>query len=717
MIRWLLCLGMLAPSAGAETARVISGEHADFTRLVIELPAASDWTVGRTAMGYGFATLDDRQPDYDLSRVWQRIPRTRLQALRTDPDTGALLLTLACPCHVFPFEYQPGMVVLDIRSGAPPPGSAFEADLDLPGSGRRGSPPTTVAGPETYDWLALDRDRAVPEESSFPRRPATARSAETDPLRDALLLQISRGAADGIVDMRLPGKPRRPETGDIEDPDQARISIGELPGIEVVDGRADPDMRPTEGLACLPDEQLAVVDWGAGKEPHDVLVAARSNLFGEFDTPDSDALMAAVRLHLYLGFGAEALQYAGMIPEPVPSELVFLRSMARLVDGMSDPSGPFKGMLGCEGTAALWAALAHDELPGAEAVNAEAIVRGFQALPPQLRRHLGARLTDLLREGEPEAARMIRDAMERTPEVRKGEVALLDAMANLQADRPDAALTDAMVAVADGAVGPRELLALVEAHFRSGEPMAADVAEALRAYQREARNTADEGPVRRALVLALALSGQISEAFAAANPSGGEMPDLWRVIAEQGSDNALLTHAVVKDGSAIPDVAPDVAFALATRLQDLGFPRAALDWLGPVSVADGSERRLLAAEAELARGDARQALTLVSGLAGPDAGQVRAEAEIRLGALAAAQSTLADVGLAEEAARLAAWKADWSVLQSGDSAPWAAAADYATASPVPEGGPLARGLAAIEGSEATREAISGLLAAVPVPSP
>ena len=55
MIR-LACLFLLslALPALAETASIRSGEHDGFTRLVVELPSASGWTLGRTPMGYGF---------------------------------------------------------------------------------------------------------------------------------------------------------------------------------------------------------------------------------------------------------------------------------------------------------------------------------------------------------------------------------------------------------------------------------------------------------------------------------------------------------------------------------------------------------------------------------------------------------------------------------------------------------------------------------------
>ena len=48
MIRALLLFLFLASPGASETARILSGEHGDFTRLVIELPEATEWTVGRT---------------------------------------------------------------------------------------------------------------------------------------------------------------------------------------------------------------------------------------------------------------------------------------------------------------------------------------------------------------------------------------------------------------------------------------------------------------------------------------------------------------------------------------------------------------------------------------------------------------------------------------------------------------------------------------------
>ncbi|MCU0826415.1 MAG: hypothetical protein MUE52_03180 [Tabrizicola sp.] len=714
MIRIATLFLWLAGPAVAETARVISGEHADFTRLVVELPQADGWTVGRTPIGYGFAVQDTDQPEYDLSAVWQRIPRTRLQALRVDPETGTLELSLACPCHVFPFEYQPGMVVLDIREGEAPAGSVFEMALMIDRTDQADPgpvPPQPLGG---YDWLDADGPDQMPNGAADLALGYDVGGPDLGPLRDALLRQISRGAVDGVVDMDLPNKISLPDDDTAQDLDRARISLGELPGLVILDGRATPEDRPDADLTCLPDAVFSLAEWGEGRPPLDLLAEARAGLFGEFDLLQEEEALRSVRLHLYLGFGAEALQYADLVPTPVPDELAVLKSLARLIDGEPDPATPFARMTGCDGAVAMWAALAHDQLPTAEPANTDAMVRAFQALPPHLRLHLGERLADLVRDRDPDAARMIRDAMERTPDVSPGTVALLDAKADLQADRPEEALAHAEAAIAEGDAGLDSLIALVEAHFQSSTPLSPDIAETLLSMAEEAEGGPERPEVNRALALALALSGQSGDALAIA---GEASDDVWRVLSKRATDGDLLLHAVLPDEVAVPVTDEDVSAAIAQRLSDLGFAEAALAWLGPVGLSDSEERRLLAARAELASGDARQALTLVTGLTSEEAALLRAEAQAGLGAYDAAKSGLQAAGRTDDAARLAAWEADWAELGAIGSEPWAAAAAYASPVPVPEAGALARGASALDSSSATREAIAALLATVPAANP
>lgn len=714
MIRLVILFGVLAFTARAETARVISGEHADFTRLVVELPEAADWTVGRTPIGYAFATGAPSQPGYDLSRVWDRIPRTRLQALRADPETGTLHLTLACPCHVFPFEYRPGMVVLDIKDGPPPIGSAFEAAFEsfANGEGVVATPP--LARPGAYDWL--DRTRTVT--SDVLPLPLATGSTSLDPLRDELLEQISRGATQGVVDMVLPGPPPDVGVGNLATLPWSRIRIGEMPGVRIG------EELPAEGLtadgrACIDEAILDLPTWGADQPPLALLSEARSGLLGEFDRVETDAVLRSIKLHLYLGFGAEAAQIATLLDGgEAPEEVRAYLSMARLIDGQSDPATPFAGMLGCDGAAALWAALSYDRLPSGRQVNADAVVRSFVALPPHLRRSLGPDLAEkLLRRGDADVARIIRNAIERAPDSSTAEVALLDARAELQANRNEAARGYARASIEEGGRTADGLLALVEAHFRDAEPLSPDVADALLALQREAASSEEAQALQRAVVLAFALSGQTTAAFAFAEDTGVASADLWQVAQERATDDDFLRHAVLSPGDQAPPARPEVALAVADRLVGLGFAEAALAWLGPVTETDPDQLRRVAARAELLRGDARRALALLASLTTPEDEVLRADALVQLGRLQPARQAYEAAGLPEQAARLMPWEADWSGLEDGGAGPWAAAAGIATVPIRDETGPLARGAALVEESAAARAALDTLLSSIPAPSP
>jgi hypothetical protein len=722
MIRLALLLLVLAGPAASETARVLTGEHGEFTRLVIELPDAPDWSLGRTATGYGFAAGQEKQPAYDLAGVWQRIDRARLGALDVDPATGALQLTLACSCHIFPFEYQPGVVVLDIRPGAAPVGSAFEADFLPPGAGT-----ASLSGPLTptaqgvsqpgYNWLASGPGlRSAPVTKALPL-PLDTGSVSLVPLRDALLQELARGAAEGLVDMDLPIGADPAAVDALGSLPWTSIRIGEAPGLVVTEpGALIETMPPT--ASCTPDSLLDLAAWGEGKSPMDLIAEARSGLYGEFDAPDEEAVLRSIRQLLYLGFGAEAQQHASFLTDAAAGEdLGVYRSLARIIDGDSDPQTPFAAMLDCDGVAALWAALARDRLPFGPGVKREAILRGFLGLPPHLRRHLGPPLAEkFLALADADAARMIRDAIERAPAAEPAEVALLDATARLQDGDTEAAIAHAETAIALAGDDVDALVTVVETHLPELTPLGPEVAEALQALQGETRGTAEQQALDRARVLALALSGQTAAAFADEAATGDVLADLWRVAQVRSPDDDFLRHAVIPDAAPPPGVAQDVSLGVARRLLDLGFPDAALAWTGPVGPGDALEARLVAAQAEQARGGAAAALGLLDGLDGPEAEALRAAALLQLGDIAAAGTALIAAGQPEEAARLGLWATDWSQPAKTLPAPWQdAAAQAVPTDPAAEAGLLARGTALAARGEDTRAAVEALLAAVPSP--
>jgi hypothetical protein len=719
MIRAFAVALTLAVPAAAETARVYSGEHGDYTRLVIELPAAADWTLGRIPSGYAFAVTVQDQPDYDMSAVWQRIARTRLASLGIEPGSGALTLDLACDCHVFPFEYRPGVVVLDIKPGPPPQGSAFETAFQASATADDRTLKASESGAAgSYDWLA-DRSGTMPKRTdvSLPL-PLPTGGISLEPLRDAMLQDIAKGAADGLVDMRLPSSNQAGSQGDLVALPWSNIRFGEQPGIMIT----DPDMF-TEDInpagACAEADLLDLAAWGQDRAPADLLSEARSGLYGEFDAPEPTAVLRSVQLHLYLGFGAEARQHAAMIPsESDLAGLDLYRSMARIIDEESDPVTPFASMLDCDGPAALWAALARDRLPFGPGVNRNAILRGFLALPPHLRSHLGASLAErFLALDDADAARVIRDAMQRSPQTEPAEIALLDAASDLQIGETDAALDHAREAVALDGNGAEALVTLVETHLRKLEPISPDVAEALLALQVETRGTEVAPDVARAIVLAHALSGQTEAAFAAVQTVPDSLSDLWSIVQNRATDDDFLRHAVLSEGVSPPVLVPELDLAIARRLVALGFPDAALGWIKIGRPTDPLELRLVAAEAELDRGNAQVAADLLSGAVTKEAVELRRRALQQLGISSEAEATLAGAEQAQQTEPQAGLPDSFPRSNTIDPDIWKTAERLAQPLPPDAAtGLLGRGSATLDASVEARSAIEALLNSVPDPT-
>lgn len=719
MIRLALILLCIAGPVGAETARVYSGEHGSFTRLVVELPDATEWVLGRSEGGYSFATVNRKQPDYDLSNVWQRITRARAANIATDPDTGALRLSIGCDCHIFPFEYRPGVVVLDIKPGEAPRSSAFEASFESSWRSKLAaeSAPASASLPE-YSWL--DRRAALdPSAKTQPLPlPLATGGVSLAPLRSELLEQLARGAADGLVDLRLPVRSSGNSRARVADLPWSGVRIGEQPGISVnLPGPSRSD--PLSESNCADETLLDVQAWAESGSPLDLLASARSGLYGEFDQVDTEAVLRSVRLHLHLGFGAEAIQMARLVSDPQATETLSLyTSMGRIIDGEPDPATPFATMLDCDGPAALWAALARDRLPRGKGINRAAILRAFLALPPHLRNHLGAGLAErFLAAGDPDAAHMVRDAMARTPHAEPQSIALLDAASDLYLGNADSAQRHAADAVGLDGNNADGLVTLVEAHFRKLQPLGADVPDTLRSFEREIRDGARGEQVRRAIVLSLALSDQFDAAFGYQDLAEDMIADLWRVAASRADDDTFLRHAVLPAGAIPPKVPQNLELDIAKRLLDLGFPDAALAWTGPVSVADPPPRRLAAAAALLRLGDARSVVKLLAGLDDPESAAVRAQALLQLNDLPAAAAALASAGKPEDAARVELWQ---GVAASADAPVPEAWRDPALTSARLEAdatsGLLGRAASTMEASLASRTAIKALLDSVTPPA-
>lgn len=738
MIRlWLaLLLGFAGPSL-ADPVRVTSGEHDGFTRLVFDYGSPVDWQVGRSADGYqlrlagGIAT-------YDLTDAFKLIGTSRLAAIWAAPDSGHLHIGLACACHAIPFEFRPGIVVIDLKDGPPPKGSSFETALDgstaLPLAAtaptRPRQRPEPLVRPDlpdpvmSYDWTAdayaalRGQGRSPP--AQIPQVTDALRPPDPglQPLRDQILHQMSRGAAQGVVDMAQPDG-RMIDLPEADFP-LAQIRIGEAAtSVNRKDGAVTGDLG-AQGTVCIAPDVLDLAGWGdEARLLVDQMATSRASLSGEFDRPDPDAVAQAVKLQLFLGFGAEARQMIAAFALRQDETPVW-RALSFVIDGQPDPDGLFRGQTACAGPAALWSLLDDTTLTQGDPIDSGSVRLAFAALPLHLRRLIAPPLTErLLAVGEEEAARALSAAITRAPGAPGAAVNLMEAGLDLHAGNPAQAEQIAAKILEDPGPNQAEaLIALTEARTSQNLPMTPEIALALQSHLASHSGTGLEPRLQEALILADAASGNFSAAFEGlrAHPSRGA--DVWAMAASLAPDNVFLTFAVLDPATAPPLVPDETAAAIARRLSGLGLGTAASKWLLSVSDPDP----LLTAEAALNRADGRAALVPLAGVEGEIPKALKLQALALLGEDRLRADILQASGDLPAASAALARAGEWERLALTGEEPWKSLAARLPETPgEPVGamalasGTLARGHELAAAGVATRAAIDALLAVVPSP--
>ena len=215
-------------SAMAETVAVQTGEHADFSRVVLQFARPTAWTIGRTAGGYG---LRLGRPDVvlDLARSFDLIPRTRITSMSAGFGGAALQIATDCACHVEAFEDRPGILVIDVHDGPPTPASRFEAMLDLPANLFSG-----LQGPTRAAAALLPARIATPEAES--RLLSLFWKAERNPPEDQAISGLESPQPEA-AEAAPADQPGSPESATLLPNAQARPAADrvELPTVSATD--------------------------------------------------------------------------------------------------------------------------------------------------------------------------------------------------------------------------------------------------------------------------------------------------------------------------------------------------------------------------------------------------------------------------------------------------------------------------------------------------
>ncbi|MEL6680030.1 MAG: hypothetical protein AAFQ51_15090, partial [Pseudomonadota bacterium] len=372
MIRWALALLALAlPAAAQDQVRVRSGEHATFSRIVLEVP----WSASQTVLREGRRvrlTLPDVAGNVPTDTVFRRIPRRRIADVDFDANGRVLSLRLACGCEVDVFGLDDRLLVIDVRD--PGSRSAQPRNANVVGAPE---PQTAEAQPDPPD-LQSGRPNRPPRAPRLTPSDATE-DAELRAAQRALMEQLTRAVDQGLLEFTEPPEPeppRQPPRDEVAEPgpdgeavpqltmEQLAARLRDAGQIEVqtaIDREVDRDAlanRPRDQSHCVPDAKLMVETWSSDRPFADQLASHREGLLGVFDTPDPTRVSRFVRFLLHHDLGTEARAHLSLFGGDLP-DLELLTDLTHLsLDEPLPEDGPLRLSDGCLGRAGIWHAAA-----------------------------------------------------------------------------------------------------------------------------------------------------------------------------------------------------------------------------------------------------------------------------------------------------------------------------------------------------------------------
>jgi hypothetical protein len=705
-----------APALAQEGGTIRSGEHADFSRIVMIVEPTTEWSL---ELGPRAATISfpGKAIPFSAAGIFQRMPATRIAAVEpvTGPGGTEVRIALACDCRVSTAFVGARYLAVDVHENRrSQPAAAGVAD---PATGASG-PTGTAAG----------------------RRPAPSVEAALASAERILIDQLERAASQGLVGLAddpaaaaagrgagdaapgaTPPDTAAPSPDPLPEPAAAAPAIPDLAleheELDLEDSRLlahlastlstaheqitattvyDRDARaaaPAETVpsVCRADEALDVARWSDGRPLHDQAVALRGLLVGEFDRPNPAAVRDLVRLHIRHGLGTEAGEILRGFPVDI-EDRELLADLARVVESRPPaPGGPLALGVACPGRHGLWLAAAGSPVQIAAEDRFRSIRTAFEDMPPDLRALIGPDLVNhYLDAGRPPEARFLHDIV-----IRPGaepDIAMTLSAGRLAAAeyRPlEAEVRLAGLVAANATNAADALLALVRTRLDFGDRVPSAWMTDLGALALEHRRGPREIAARALRAEALARNGALGTALVELDALARDRPEA-RPIAEGLAPRLLAAADPAAVGAAayaeavlahqeLVTRAPANDYArmtIARGLLELGLPNTALVVLAPPVDREIVPARLLAARAHTALAEPAPALALLAGLDGAEAEALRARAHAGAGDFAAATDVLARSGREAEALSYAWAAGAWSLAAAAPDPARAAMASW-----------------------------------------
>lgn len=578
---------------------VRTGDHASFTRVILNLPDGTDWEIGRIDGGYGIRLATDEP--LETESFFRPISRQRVAAIAT--NASQLNLTLGCACYASAFLDASGWLVVDIRDGLPPKTARFEEAL-----GRRATAP--VLGPARPDPVSEPIDPVLTAQiaSSAPRPRHRSllqtvplarladQTSQVSALEAAVAASLNRAFSQGLVESAsdIPAAALAGNPGNDVSLEELLRDISQLhtPGVAVTTSidaaRRAPGLNapdPVPNVSCLADDLFELHAWGDDRSFADQMSAWREAITGEFDRTDPQAVETLARGYLFFGFGREAAAALEIDGNSSRTRSVLV-AIGKIIDGDPVKLEGFTRQMGCPGHAALWGLLAHRGGPMSAAVDTAQVTRTFRDLPMHLQLNLGPRLAAKMRQlGANVEAGVILNGIETSPDAGPDVDLARSLLASDRGDLKEAAETLEALVQDNPRITAEALIDLVSLQIRRDVPVAAENLAMIDVLIFENSGAPVVAELRTAKIRALIHNEDFSQSIEELLSLRGETSaeafsplreEILMAIADRAPDVTFL-EIMIED-----DVFPEgseLRNDIAARLISLGFPEQAADYL------------------------------------------------------------------------------------------------------------------------------------------
>lgn len=694
MIRFIVTVGvfLLCHSiAIAEPIAVRSGEHRNFTRLVMPLPNGSDWSL-KNETGVSKLAVSNFDDGFDLTSAFAIIPRTRLRALVA--RGGELELQLTCECRVNAFLERDEFIVIDIFDGPPIKQSITEPVEFSALPGTRFSygdllwnrPENEITGPSIDGRQAFsDPERNIMSDD----QPTVDSEQIVTETREQLLRAFTNAASNGIVQTNIEDidrlSPSQSQDSGLAIFDSSETvqpaTVPPAAQIRITNSKDVPDQNTTpvlnlEGAVCPSSSIVNVAAWGEGSNIGSQIADSNSVLFDELGRISEQAALERAKLYVYFGFGAEALQTLNLV-SGLTEENPHLVDLSNIMEhGYAKNPRSLHRFTNCPSELALWAILTAKEIAPSQAIDASAAVLALRALPPHLKNFLGKGLADrLLAFGDLENASIAIRSFESLDQRDHETSSMAHAKAAKLRNNPEQSskiIED--IVTKNTAEAPQALVAAINESIRKGAMIDAETALLAESYAFEYRNS-DLGPeMLRSFILAAAKSGQFSKALDViadqdrmsnlAKETVSEVSSfVFSELAQIASDAEFISSFFGDFEAAQENIDPATTVEVASRMLEMGFADNALTLVDELPTGFQSPQlSMLRAETLVVSGHFEQALSQISEVDDNKAAELRAEILEKMGNSKDAARYYNDADMPERAASAIWLSEDWATL-------------------------------------------------------